>query len=48
MLSTDVSLDSGDLDIKTKLQLFYEINLYGTKMSDEDLERVQSLLKVEE
>lgn len=40
--------DSGDLDIKTKLQLFYEINLYGTKMSDEDLERVQALLKVEE
>lgn len=40
--------DYGDLDIKTKLQLFYEINLYGTKMSDEDLERVQSLLKVEE
>lgn len=37
--------DSGDLDIKTKLQLFYEINLYGTKMSDEDLGRVQSLLK---
>lgn len=37
--------DSGDLDIKTKLQLFYEINLYGTKMSDEDLERVESLLK---
>lgn len=40
--------DSGDLDIKTKLQLFYEINLYGTKMSDEDLKRVQALLKVEE
>lgn len=40
--------DSGDLDIKTKLQLFYEINLYGTKMSDEDLERVQALLNVEE
>lgn len=40
--------DSGDLDIKTKLQLFYEINLYGTKMSDEDLERVQTLLNVEE
>lgn len=34
-----------NLDIKTKLQLFYEINLYGTKMSDEDLERVESLLK---
>ena len=40
--------DSGDLDIKTKIQLFYEINLYGTKMSDEDLERVQALLNVEE
>lgn len=37
-----------NLDFKTKLQLFYEINLYGTKMSDEDLERVQALLKVKE
>ena len=36
--------DFGNLDIKTKLQLFYEINLYGTKMSDEDLQRVQSLM----
>lgn len=33
-----------NLNIKTKLQLFYEINLYGTKMSDEDLQRVQSLM----
>lgn len=36
--------DFGNLDINTKLQLFYEINLYGTKMSDKDLQRVQSLM----
>ena len=36
--------DASDLSLETKLQLFYEINLYGTKMTDEELKKVQKLL----
>ena len=36
--------DASDLKLETKLQLFYEINLYGTKMTDEELKKVQKLL----
>lgn len=31
--------------LKTLIQLFLEINLYGTRMSDEDLDKARSLLK---
>ena len=34
-----------DLKLETKIQLFLEINMLGTRMSDEDLKRAQSLLK---
>lgn len=34
-----------DLKLETKIQLFLEINMLGTRMSDEDLKRAQALLK---
>lgn len=34
-----------DLKLETKIQLFLEINMLGTRMSDEDLKKAQSLLK---
>ena len=34
-----------DLKLETKIQLFLEINMLGTRMSDEDLKRAQDLLK---
>lgn len=34
-----------DLKIETKIQLFLEINMLGTRMSDEDLNKAQALLK---
>ena len=36
--------NSSNLKLETRLQLFYEINLYGTKMTDEELKEVQKLL----
>ena len=34
-----------DLKLETKIQLFLEINMLGTRMSDEDLKKAQALLK---
>ena len=34
-----------DIKLETKIQLFLEINMLGTRMSDEDLKKAQSLLK---
>lgn len=34
-----------DLKLETKIQLFLEINMLGTRMNDEDLKKAQSLLK---
>lgn len=34
-----------DLKLETKIQIFLEINMLGTRMSDEDLKKAQSLLK---
>ena len=34
-----------DLKLETKIQLFLEINMLGTRMSDEDLKKAQLLLK---
>lgn len=34
-----------DLKLETKIQLFLEINMLGTRMSDEDLKKAQSLLQ---
>lgn len=34
-----------DLKLATKIQLFLEINMLGTRMSDEDLKKAQALLK---
>lgn len=34
-----------DLKLETKIQLFLEINMLGTRMSNEDLKKAQSLLK---
>lgn len=36
--------NSSNLKLETRLQLFYEINLYETKMTDEELKEVQKLL----
>lgn len=36
--------NSSNLKLETRLQLFYEINLYGTKMTNEELKEVQKLL----
>lgn len=37
--------NSSDLKLETKIQLFLEINLLGTRMSDEDLAKAQALLE---
>ena len=37
--------NSSDLKLETKIQLFLEINLLGTRMSDADLAKAQALLK---
>lgn len=34
-----------DLKLETKIELFLEINMLGTRMSDEDLKKAQALLK---
>ena len=36
--------NSSNLKLATRLQLFYKINLYGTKMTDDELKEVQKLL----
>ena len=37
--------NSKDLKLETKIQLFLEINMLGTRMSDEDLAKAQALLE---
>lgn len=37
--------NSEDLKLETKIQLFLEINMLGTRMSDEDLAKAQALLE---
>lgn len=37
--------NSSDLKLETKIQLFLEINLLGTRMSDADLAKAQELLE---
>lgn len=37
--------NSSDLKLETKIQLFLEINLLGTRMSDADLAKAQALLE---